>query len=277
MGGSVGDAVNAFLDRERAIAPDGVSFTLTRDMSSIVKDRLRLLAKNGLQGLVLVFLVMWLFFRLRFAFWVAMGLPVAFLGGLFLMSVVGLTINMISMVALLIALGLLMDDAIVIAENIATRIRLAVAEHNGEAAVGGQAMPSAQLYIRAAIDGTRQVAPGVISSFLTTVAVFGPLAFLAGDMGKVLRVLPMVLILVLAVSLVEAFCILPNHLGHALAGSKPSRAARFRARFEAAVNHVREIWVGTAVDWVVGRRYLFLGGVVALMLISVAFHETAKV
>ncbi len=245
-------AVRAFLDEEQARAPPGVSFTLTRDSSSIVQDRLRMLAANGLQGLVLVFLVMALFFRLRFAFWVAMGLPVAFLGGLFFMSVLGLSVNMISMVALLIALGLLMDDAIVIAENIATKLRQ-----------GRDAMS-------AAVEGTIQVLPGVRSSFLTTVAVFGPLAFLAGDMGQVLRVLPMVLILVLAVSLVEAFWILPNHLGHSMARQRPSRIARFRDGFERRLDWVRENLVGRAVDAVIAWRYLFVGGVLALMIATVA-------
>ncbi|MEE4376200.1 MAG: efflux RND transporter permease subunit, partial [Candidatus Competibacteraceae bacterium] len=171
---TVMDSVQAFLDRERQRATPGVEFALTQNLSSIVRDRLQMLTKNGIQGLALVFLVMWLFFRLRFAFWVAMGLPVSFLGGLFFMSVFGYSINMLTMVALLIALGLLMDDAIVISENIATHLR------KGKTALA------------AAVDGTRQVAPGVLASFLTTVAVFGPLAFLEGDIGKVLRVIPVV-------------------------------------------------------------------------------------
>jgi len=245
------NAVERFLERERRRAPPGVELTLTQNVSSIVSDRLRMLTTNGVQGLVLVFLTMWLFFRLRFAFWVAMGLPVAFLGGLFFMSLAGVSINMISMVALLIALGLLMDDAIVISENIATRLR--------------QGMDP----LNAAIEGTRQVAPGVIASFLTTVAVFGPLAFLAGDMGKVLRVIPVVLILVLAVSLVEAFCILPHHLGHALAHPQGERSRRWRGRFNDAVDRVRDRLVGRAVDALVSRRYLFLGSVMSLLLVCV--------
>ncbi len=244
-------AVQGFVEAERAQAPPGVQFSLTQNVSSIVSDRLRMLTVNGLQGLLLVFLAMWLFFRLRFAFWVAMGLPVSFLGGLYLMSLVGMSINMITMVALLIALGLLMDDAIVIAENIATRLR-----------AGRDALS-------AAVEGTRQVAPGVIASFLTTVAVFGPLAFLAGDMGKVLRVLPVVLILVLAVSLIEAFWILPNHLGHALAHPPPRRGRRLRERFDAGLERVRERWIGSAVDALVGRRYLFLGAVLGLFLVAI--------
>ncbi|NBC14116.1 MAG: MMPL family transporter, partial [Gammaproteobacteria bacterium] len=214
---------------------------------------------NGLQGLVLVFLAMALFFRLRFAFWVAMGLPVAFLGALFLMGVLGLSVNMISMVALLIALGLLMDDAIVIAENIATKL-----------AQGKDAMA-------AAVTGTAQVAPGVIASFLTTVAVFGPLAFLSGDIGKVLKVLPMVLILVLAVSLVEAFLILPRHLGHALSGHERDTPPRWRMRFEQGIDWLRERAVGRAVDAAMAGRYLFLGGVVALLIVTLAMMAAGVV
>lgn len=252
------DAVSGFLDRElRPGAPQGVQFHLTQDRSSIVKDRLGLLLKNGGQGLVLVFLVMWLFFQGRFAFWVAMGLPVSFLGALFFMSVLGLTINMITMVALLIAIGLLMDDAIVIAENIATQLR------NGK-----RAMP-------AAIDGTRQVAPGVISSFLTTVSVFGPLAFLSGHMGKVLQFIPMVLLLVLAISLVEAFLILPHHLAHSLKHHE-RKASRFRQAFDQRLIHFRDNTVGHLVDWAIHQRYWFVGLVIALFLLSLGMLVGGK-
>jgi multidrug efflux pump subunit AcrB len=245
----VKDAVSRFLDELRPTLPQGVEFTLTQDRSSIVRDRLGLLTKNGAQGLLLVFLVMWLFFRGRFAFWVAMGLPVSFLGALFFMNLLGLTINMITMVALLIAIGLLMDDAIVIAENIATQLR------RGKNA------------FQAAVDGTRQVAPGVVSSFLTTISVFGPLAFLSGHMGKVLQFIPMVLILVLAVSLIEAFLILPHHLAHSLKHHE-NEGSRFRRRFDAALEQFRDHRLGRIVDVVIHQRYWFVGGVIGLFLLS---------
>ena len=244
-------AVQAFFERERQTAPPGVTFTLTQDMSSIVRDRLQLLTKNGIQGLVLVFLVMWLFFRLRFAFWVAAGLPVSFLGGLFFMALIGYSLNMITMLALLIALGLLMDDAIVISENIATHLR------KGKTALD------------AAVDGARQVAPGVLASFLTTAAVFGPLAFLEGDMGKVLGVMPVVLLLVLAVSFVEAFLILPHHLAHALHHAGQRQPGRFRQGFEHGLEWVRQRLLGRVVDWVIHWRYLFVGIIIALFMVSI--------
>lgn len=243
------DAVSRFLEQLRRGAPANVRFIVTQDKSSIVRDRLQLLLKNGAQGLVLVFLTMWLFFQGRFAFWVAMGLPVSFLGAFFFMSLLGLTINMITMVALLIAIGLLMDDAIVISENIATHLR------RGKPA------------LQAAIDGTRQVAPGVIASFLTTVSVFAPLAFLAGHMGKVLQFIPMVLILVLSVSLVEAFLILPHHLAHSLRHHERD-SSRFRRAFDRRLIHFRDHTVGHLVDWAIRYRYWFVGGIIALFLVS---------
>ncbi len=250
-------SVSRFLAAERQRAPPGVEFTVTQDRSSIVSDRLNLLLKNGGQGLILVFLTMWLFFQLRFAFWVAMGLPISFLGALFIMGMLGLTINMITMVALLIAIGLLMDDAIVISENIAAHLR------RGKSPV------------QAAIDGAKQVAPGVISSFLTTIAVFGPLAFLSGHMGSVLKFIPMVLCLVLAVSLIEAFMILPHHLAHSLQNQN-KKVSRFRQRFEEQLDYFRQQILGPAVDFAVRQRYWFVGGVIALFLLSIGMVLSGK-
>ncbi|MES9899298.1 MAG: efflux RND transporter permease subunit [Sedimenticola sp.] len=250
--------VNRFLESDlRPSAPHGVEFIITQDRSSIVQDRLSLLLRNGGQGLVLVFLVMALFFQVRFAFWVAMGLPISFLGALFFMSLLGLTINMITMVALLIAIGLLMDDAIVIAENIATHLR------RGKSAM------------EAAIDGTKQVSPGVIASFLTTVSVFGPLAFLSGHMGKVLQFIPMVLLLVISVSLIEAFMILPHHLAHSLKHHENSES-RFRRGFDRQLMNFRDNTLGHMVDFAVHNRYWFIGLVIALFLLSVGMLVGGK-
>ncbi len=243
------DAIKAFVAHERKTTAPGVKLYITNDVSSIVRDRLELLIKNMAQGLVLVFLSMWLFFGLRYAFWITLGLPVAFMGAFAVMVLIGYSINMITMVALLIVIGLLMDDAIVISENIAAE------SEKGKSP------------INAAIDGTKQVFPGVISSFATTVCVFGSLGFLKGDIGAVLKVVPVVMICVLVVSLIEAFLILPNHLSHSLNGKEATGIQKWGNNILA---WLREDIVGRLVDITVKWRYLTFGITIFLLLLSVS-------
>lgn len=246
------DQVKAFLERERLIAPPTVHYALTKNISKIVRDRLDMLVKNGVQGLILVFLSMWLFFTFRYSFWVAMGLPVSFLAALFGMQALDLSLNMLSMVGLLLATGLLMDDAIVIAENVAAHLE------QGKSA------------LRATIDGTVEVAPGVFSSYLTTAAVFGSIAlFIAGDIGKVLWVMPVVLLLTLTVSLVEAFLILPHHLAHSLKGRERQQPGRVRRAIEGGFAFARDRMLVPTARFAVSWRYATLGLVVSLFLLAI--------
>lgn len=242
------DAVKAFLDAESAQAPVGVTLAITADGASVVRDRLTLVVVNGLQGLALVFLVLWLFFGFRFSFWVAMGLPVSFMGGVALMGLVGYSLNLMTTLGLLIVIGLLMDDAIVIAENIA-RMR-----EKGRSALD------------AAVEGAAQVFPNVLASFGTTAMIFGSLAFLSGDLGAVLRVVPVVMLFVLMVSLIEAFLILPHHLIHSL--EAPAQNKGLGAAMEKAVNWTRERVVGPMVDLTIRWRYATVGLNLAVLLIS---------
>ncbi len=245
------DALKTAIERERAMAPPTMTFAVTQDVSSIVRDRINMLLRNGAQGLVLVFLTMWAFFSLRYSFWIAMGLPVSFLGAIAMMAAFDYSFDMISIVGLLIGVGLLMDDAIVISESIATHRR------------------DGKDPIDAAVDGTKQVLPGVVSSFLTTVCVFGGLAFMTGHIGAILKVMPVILIMVLSVSLIEAFLILPHHLSRSLIkGEKPP--SPLRIRFEAVIEWMRERIVGRLVDLAVEWRYLTLGLVISALLVSVS-------
>ncbi|MEJ2395441.1 MAG: efflux RND transporter permease subunit, partial [Candidatus Thiodiazotropha sp.] len=250
--------VKAFVKREQAQAPEGVHLTLMWDTASIVQDRLDMLVRNGTQGLIAVFLVLWLFFSFRYSFWVAMGLPVSFLGTFFLLPLLGVTINMISMVGLLIGVGLLMDDAIVIAENIAAR------------------MTKGDTPLHAAITGTRQVLPGVLSSFATTLLVFGSLIFITGDMGQILRILPIVLIVVISVSLLEAFLILPHHLSHSLSHMKRQQPSQFRLGFERRFEKLRDQHFGPLLDRAIDYRYLTLGILLMLLIFAIAMPVGGK-
>ncbi|NOI26032.1 efflux RND transporter permease subunit [Vibrio mediterranei] len=249
----VKEQVTKFVDAQRLIAPEGVTLEMTNDMSSVLWDRLTMMVKNGWQGILLVFATMWLFFSFRYSFWVAAGLPVAFLGGLFLMANLGLSINIMSLVGLLMAIGIMMDDAIVIAESIQSHLDR------------GQSIDDA------VINGVKKVLPGVISSFLTTVCIFGSLLFLQGEMGAVLRAVPQVLILVLSLSLVEAFLILPNHLSHSLhKHNKDKPPVKFKRVLLQRFEHFRNTTLVNAVDKVVSYRYAFMGSVFAMLLISVS-------
>jgi len=244
------DAVTAFLEQERATAPPGIGLAVTKDISSIVRDRLNLLLRNGGQGLALVLLVLWLFFGFRYSFWVAAGLPVSFLGALVLMVSVGYTVNMLTMVGLLIVIGLLMDDAIVIAENVATK-----------RAQGLEPLD-------AAIEGARQVFPSVFASFATTTCIFGSLAFLKGDIGQILRVVPVVMLFVLVISLIEAFLVLPNHLVHTLASE--GKQGRVQLWVDRLVATMRDRWVGPLADAAVSWRYMTVGIAIGAMLLTLA-------
>ena len=176
--------------------PKGYTIDTWGDISLDVRDRMELLSRNGLQGLVLVFIVLALFLELRLAFWVAMGIPVCVLGAGFILLITGQTLNMLTMFAFLMALGIVVDDAIVIGENIYAK-REEGLDH-----------------VKAAIEGTVEVLPSVCASVTTTIIAFMPLMFVTGVMGKFISVMPVAVIAMLAISLVESTFILPCHLAH---------------------------------------------------------------
>lgn len=241
-------AVEAFVADERR-SDAGIELTITRNTASLVQDRLLMLLENGLQGLLLVALVLWLFFGTRHAFWVAMGLPASFAGAFAVMAWTGLQFDMMTLVALLVAIGILVDDSIVISENIA------VHRAQGKSALD------------ASVDGAREVLPGVFASFVTTAAIFGPLMFLSGDLGAVLKVVPVVILITLTVSFVEAFLILPAHLRHSHAAATPGRLQMYSARYLA---RFRERVVDGWVERFVRHRYAGLGGLTGVLLLVVA-------
>ena len=176
--------------------PPGYRFEVWDDRSINVHERLDLLIRNGMQGLVLVFLVLALFLEFRLSFWVALGIPIAVLGACAMLWQFDQTLNMLSMFAFLIALGIVVDDAIVIGENI-----YAHREQGKD-------------FVTAAVDGTAEVLPSVATSVTTTIFAFVPMFFVTGVMGKFFAVLPLAVIAMLVISLFESSLILPCHLAH---------------------------------------------------------------
>ena len=176
--------------------PGGYELETWGDISVDVRDRMELLTRNGAQGLLLVFVVLACFLELRLAFWVALGIPIAVLSAGFILLVTGATLNMLTMFAFLMGLGIVVDDAIVIGENIYAKRE--------------QGLSS----VRAAVEGTTEVLPAVCASVATTIIAFMPLMYVTGVMGKFIAIMPVVVIAMLAISLVESTFILPAHLAH---------------------------------------------------------------
>ncbi len=188
------ETVKAYVAKKKM--PVGYTIDTWGDISMDVRDRMQLLTRNGLQGLLLVFIVLALFLELRLAFWVALGIPVAILGAGFVLLATGQTLNMLTMFAFLMALGIVVDDAIVIGENIYAK-RL-----------------EGLNFVDAAVVGTMEVLPSVCASVVTTIIAFLPLMFVTGVMGKFISVMPVAVIAMLIISLIESTFILPCHLAH---------------------------------------------------------------
>lgn len=181
---------------DEATLPSGFELVTWGDRSVDVADRMNLLMKNGLQGLLLVLVVLAIFLNLRVACWVALGIPISILGACAVLWFTGETLNMLTMFAFLMALGIVVDDAIVIGENIFSHRLM------GKSA------------LQAAVDGTTEVLPSVATSVTTTVIAFMPLMYVSGVMGKFIACLPLAMIAMLIISLLESMFILPCHLGH---------------------------------------------------------------
>ncbi|MDQ7784524.1 MAG: efflux RND transporter permease subunit [Desulfomonilaceae bacterium] len=221
--------VKDYVSEYRKSLPSSIGITVWDDNSVYIESRLDLMIRNGGQGLVLVVILLALFLRLRLAFWVVMGIPISILGSFTVLGYYDHSLNMISMYSFIVVLGIVVDDAIVIGENVYTRIS------RGEDQV------------TAAVNGSVEIGYPVVNSVATTIVAFSPMLFIPGTMGKFMGVFPLAIIAVLLVSLAEVFVILPAHLAHMKSKEDPSRrwspfilAERMRTRVQAGLDHFVE-------------------------------------
>ena len=209
---SISNAVYGELERLQANLPDGVSLDVSRDSSEVYEDRLGLLLKNAWMGLALVLVLMALFLEARLAFWVTLGIPTAFLGAMLFLPWIGVSLNMMSMFAFIIALGIVVDDAIMVGENIYSYREQGYSLRD------------------AAVKGAQEIATPLTFAILSNIVAFLPLLFLPGFLGLIFATVPVVVITVFIISLVEALFILPAHLAHA---SKPRQTPAWQRPIEA--------------------------------------------
>ncbi|MCD1618424.1 efflux RND transporter permease subunit [Salipiger marinus] len=237
----------------QAVLPEGTSIDLIRTRADAISNRLNLLLDNGLTGLALVVVLLFLFLNARTALWVAAGIPTSMLAALALMYVSGLTLNMISLFALIITLGIVVDDAIVVGEH---------ADHLAKRGLSP---------VEAAETAARRMALPVFSATLTTVIAFFGLTAIGGRFGEMIQDIPFTVIVVLLASLVECFLILPNHMSHAIAGANRKHWYDAPSRL---VNRgfvwLRETLFRPFMAGVVAARYVVLAGVVLLLAAQAA-------
>ena len=245
---TVEDVARAF----QATLPEGTSVDLIRTRAEAITGRLDILLDNGLTGLGLVVVLLFLFLNARTALWVAAGIPVSMLAAIALMYAFGLTINMISLFALIITIGIVVDDAIVVGEHADARYRKL-----GESPVV------------AAEQAARRMALPVFSATLTTVIAFFGLTAIGGRFGEMIQDIPFTVITVLLASLVECFLILPHHMSHALAHTATEHWYDLPSRVVSrGFVWVRRRLFRPLMAWVVRLRYPVLAGTVAVL----AFH-----
>ncbi|MDJ0789252.1 MAG: efflux RND transporter permease subunit, partial [Myxococcota bacterium] len=240
------------------------SLTTWDDDARVLRGRIDTLVRNARSGLLLVLLSLALFLKPRLAFWVSAGIPIAFLGALWTMPAADVSLNVVSLFAFILVLGILVDDAIVVGENIYTHQR------------------NREDPLSAAIAGTREVGVPVVFGVLTTVAAFMPLILVEGTMGQIFGVIGLVVILCLAASLVEALLILPAHLGHGIPADAPGRTRAgsgwtgFQERFASGLERLIAGPYRRGLAWALSWRYLTLALGVSALICTLAVVASGR-
>ncbi|GAB6057252.1 efflux RND transporter permease subunit [Desulfonatronum parangueonense] len=259
--GEIARSVLEYVAAKGPTLPPTIHLSTWNDTSELLQSRIDLLLKNALLGLSLVFLGLSLFLAMRLALLVMLCIPVAFLGALFLMPALGVSINMISLFAFILALGIVVDNAIVVGEN-------AFGHH-------ARGLPPDQ----AAIQGASEVAGPIIFSALTTVAAFLPLLFVAGTMGKFIGAVPLVVIPVLTISLIQSLFILPAHLRKGLARQRKREyfLKRLQNRFGAGLERIVAGPYSRLLTLALEFRYATVALALAALILSVGLVGGGKV
>jgi len=263
---AISAAIHEYIEGASARLPEGISLEVWQDNAVWLASRLDLLLRNGLQGLILVFLVLALFLRFRLSFWVTLGIPISFAGVLFVMPQLDQSVNMLSLFAFILVLGIVVDDAIVVGESIYQEHERG---HTGEAG---------------AVRGVLAVSVPVVFAVLTTIIAFVPILYLPGALGKFFAVIPVIVIPALLFSLVESQLILPAHLAHESSfGQRLARVApfswwvRFQARVARGLQAFRDRVYAPSLAFALEWRYLTLAAGIGVLIVTAGIVQAGKV
>jgi len=253
---TIANAAKTYLNTVKL--PEGLTLTIQKDETVALQDRMSLMLRNAILGFMLVFLILLLFLDLKLAFWTSVAIPVSFLGGLMLVSFMGYSINMVSLFALIVVLGVVVDDAIITGESIFEAQRADPKNPN------------------AVLRGVRNVIAPVTVGVITTIAAFAPLIYSTGILGQIIKVVPIVVIAILIISLIEAYFILPAHLSNPKRWSK-GIMANIRDKF----THGLHLFIDHAVDpvarFTIQWRYATLSAFVGFAIITAALFSSGTV
>ncbi|GAB5516709.1 efflux RND transporter permease subunit [Rhodopirellula baltica] len=258
----VAEAVQETMEEFETALPPGVKWRIDSNNAEEFRRRLMLVAENAAMAVVIVLVILSLFLEFRLAFWVMMGMAVSFIGGVLLLPAAGVSINMISLFGFLVVLGIVVDDAVVVGENVYEK-RQTLKDHEA-----------------AAVEGTKEVSGPVTFSILTNIVAFVPLLFIPGETGKFWGPLPVVVIIVLALSLVESLFILPAHLAHARdAGRNPNsigaRLHHLQQRFSQGFNRLVEFFYRPVLILSLRHRYVTASLALALFVVIGGYATSA--
>ncbi len=258
----VSEATHKAMEEIEIDLPPAVNWAISSDRSDMYKQRLELLLKNAFIGLTLVLVLLGIFLELKLAFWVTMGIPISFLGGLLFLPFFDVSINMISMFAFIVALGIVVDDAIIAGENIYEYRQQGLNR------------------IDAAIQGAKDVATPIAFSILTNIVAFFPLALVPGVMGKIWRVIPVVVIIVFLISWLESLLILPSHLAHSRKNGS-NRVTRFLGGLQQAFGRkvlyfIRNIY-GPQLEYILRFRYITVALLIAVLIVTAGYVKSGRI
>lgn len=221
------------------------------DRTVPLQQRRDLLIRNGLIGLLLVIVSLGFFLNLRLSFWVSIGIPFSFAGMFLIANTVGITINVISLFGMIVVIGILVDDAIVVAENIYAHFE------KGSPAV------------KSAIDGTKEMLAPVFTSVTTTILAFMPFFFLDGAFGNFIWQMALVVIGALIFSLIEAFTILPAHLAHSKGLHSHKEDSEIRKKIEQIINYITHNLYAPTLRWALNHKWITIVTPVAMVLLTI--------
>lgn len=256
---AMAEITNQWIVETQPLLPSGSQLIVLDERWQYLNDRINLLLENGLTGLVFVVIILYLFLNQRIAFWVTLGIPVSFLATLAILWMIGGTINMISLFGMIMALGVIVDDAIVVAEDTLSLYQ------------------SGQTPLNAALHGSERMLAPVVSSSLTTIAAFSPLLIVGGIIGSILKDIPIIVICVIVASLIECFLILPGHLQQSLNRGRRHDEGKIRQALDRGFINFRDNVFKPFVGIILKAPALTLVTALTLFILSVGLISGGRI